>query len=69
MGHVINGTHLTCSCLRRSHILAGTRDDLAQLQAEPVAYHLHAPVLLHDALSLPMLAPLLHFLPSPDESS
>jgi phosphatidylglycerophosphatase GEP4 len=38
-----------------SHILivsnsAGTRDDGAQLQAESVAYHLHAPVLLHAAL-------------------
>ncbi|KAI9511496.1 mitochondrial PGP phosphatase-domain-containing protein [Russula earlei] len=38
-----------------SHILvvsnsAGTRDDAAQLQAESVAYHLRAPVLLHTAL-------------------
>lgn len=57
-----------------SHILvvsnsAGTRDDAAQLQAESVAYHLRAPVLLHAALkpsyacaaatlsALPTLAP------------
>ncbi|KAI0300468.1 mitochondrial PGP phosphatase-domain-containing protein [Multifurca ochricompacta] len=38
-----------------SHVLivsnsAGTRDDPAQLQAESVARHLHAPVLLHAAL-------------------
>ncbi|KAI0002418.1 mitochondrial PGP phosphatase-domain-containing protein [Russula compacta] len=57
-----------------SHILvvsnsAGTRDDAAQLQAESVAYHLRAPILLHAALkpsyacaaatlsALPTLAP------------